>query len=134
MSQENVNLVLASNDAYNAGDIEALLRFCAADIEVIPDRSAFLEVAQLHGLEAFRDWLDEIGKAWDSVRWEIREARAVGTDRVLLRGDWGGEGHGSGLEIASNFSGIYTVRDRQIKRLEFFQDHAKALEAAGLAG
>ena len=133
MSQDNVEIVLAANDAYNAGDFDTMLKFYAVDIEAIPDSSAFLEVEQLHGVEAFRDWVSEIGKAWDSVRWEIREARAVGTDRVLVRGDWGGKGHGSGLEIASNFSGIFTVRDRQIKRLEFFQDHAKALEAVELA-
>jgi hypothetical protein len=32
MSQENINLVLASNDAYNAGDIDTMLRFDAVDI------------------------------------------------------------------------------------------------------
>src|SRR2546421_12931501 len=111
MSQANVELVLASNDAYNAGDIDTMLKFYAIDIEAIPDSSAFLEVEQLHGLDAFRVWLDEIGKAWDSVRWEVQEARAVGADRVLLRGDWGGIGHGSGLKIASSFSGVSTVRD-----------------------
>jgi hypothetical protein len=63
MSQENINLVLASNDAYNAGDIDTMLRFYAIDIEAIPDTSVFLEVAEIHGLDAFRAWLDDIGKA-----------------------------------------------------------------------
>jgi len=133
MSQKNVELFLASNDAYNAGEIDRMLQFYATDVEAIPDRSAFLEVEQLHGREAFADWVAEIGKAWDSVRWEIREARAVGRDRVLVRGDWGGKGHGSGLEIASNFSGIFTVAAGQITKVEYFQDHARALAAAGLS-
>src|SRR4051794_1709841 len=132
MSQENVEIVRAALDAYNAGDIDTMLRFYAVDIEVIPDSSAFVEAEPLQGLEAFRDWLDEIAKAWISVRWEIQEARAVGTDRVLLRGDWGGTGPGSGIEILSSFTGIYTVRDGQIDRLEFFADRDKALKVVGL--
>jgi ketosteroid isomerase-like protein len=127
-----VEVVLASLDAYNAGEIDRMLQFYATDLEAIPDKSAFLEVEQLHGREALGDWVAEIGKAWDSVRWEIREARAVERDRVLVRGDWGGKGHGSGLEIASNFSAIFTVRDGQIAKVEYFQDHAEALKAVGL--
>jgi ketosteroid isomerase-like protein len=132
MSRENVGLVLASLDAYNAGDIDGMLRFYSFDVVAIPDRSVFPEAAPLHGRDAFRDWAIEIGRAWDSVRWEIEEARAIGTDRVLLRGDWGGIGHGSGLNIASSFSGVLTVRDGQINRVEYFQDHAEALKAVKL--
>jgi ketosteroid isomerase-like protein len=132
MSQENVEVFLMANDAYNAGDIDTMLNFYAADIEAIPDSSVFPEAEQLHGLGAFRAWLHEIAKAWDSVRWEIKEARAAGPDRVLVRGDWGGTGHGSGVSIASNFSGVFTVRDGRITRVEFFRDHDEALAAAGL--
>jgi ketosteroid isomerase-like protein len=119
-------------DAYNAGDIDRMLQFYATDLEAIPDKSAFLEVEQLHGREAFGDWVAEIGKAWDNVRWEIREARTAGRDRVLVRGDWGGKGHGSGLEIASNFSGIFTVANGQITKVVYFANHAQALKAVGL--
>jgi ketosteroid isomerase-like protein len=132
-SEENVELVLAANDAYNAGEIDAMLRLYATDVEAIPDRSAFIEVEQLHGRQAFAEWVAEIGKAWDEVRWEIREAQAVGGDQVLVRGDWGGKGHGSGLEIASNFSAIFTVANGQITKVEYFADHGRALAAAGLA-
>ena len=133
MSQENVELVNAANEAYNAGDIDRALTFYTADIEAVPDRSAFPEAEPLHGSDAFRAWIAEIGTAWDDVRWEIREARAIGSDRVLVRGDWGGTGHGSRLDIASGFSGVFTVRDGQIARVEYFQDHGAALKAVGLA-
>ena len=134
MSQENMELVLASNDAYNAGDIDGMLKFYSVDIEAVPDSSVFPEAEQLHGLEAFRDWAIDIGSAWDKVRWDIKEALAVGADRVLIRGDWGGTGQGSGLDITSSFSAVFTVRERQIKKVAYFQDHAAALKAVGLAG
>ena len=36
MSAENVDLVLAAVDAYNAGDMDALVELWAPDIEVNP--------------------------------------------------------------------------------------------------
>jgi ketosteroid isomerase-like protein len=131
MSQENVETVLAAIDAYNAADIDAMMRLYAIDSEVIPD-GEFLEIERLHGRQSLRDWVIEIGRAWDSVRWQIKDVRAVGADRVLVGGDWGGTGHASGLEVASNFSGIFTVRDGQVTKVEYFQDHTEALKAVGL--
>jgi hypothetical protein len=132
VSQQNVKVVVASIDAYNVGEIDRMLRFYAVDREVIPD-SSFLEIERLHGRQSIRERVLEIGSAWrDSARYEIAEARGIGADRVLVRGDWGGTGHGSGLDIASNFSGVFTLRDGQTQRIEYLQDHATALKAAGL--
>ncbi len=36
MSQENVDVVQAAIDAYNAGDIDTMLRSYAVDSEIIP--------------------------------------------------------------------------------------------------
>jgi len=87
-----LDTVLASIHAYNAGEIDRMLRFYAVDCEVIPD-SGFVEIEPLHGRQSIRDWVIAIGSAWgDSVRYEIADARAIGADRVLVRGDWGGTG------------------------------------------
>ena len=131
MSQANVEVVQAAIDAYNAGDIDTMLRLYAVDSEVIPD-SEMLESERLLGRESLRHWINELGGAWSRVRWEIEEVRAVGADRVLVRGAWGGTGQGSGLDIASNFSGIFTVRHGDITKVEYFQDHAQAVKAVGL--
>ena len=132
MAEANVEVVQAAIDAYNAGDIDTMLRLYAVDSEVIPD-SEMLESERLLGRESLRHWISELGGAWSRVRWEIEEVRAVGADRVLVRGAWGGTGQGSGLDIASNFSGIFTVRHGDITKVEYFQDHAQALKAVGLA-
>ena len=55
------------------------------------------------------------------------------SERVLVRGNWGGEGVASGLATAASISGIFAVRDGQVSRVEFFVDHQKALKAVGLA-
>jgi ketosteroid isomerase-like protein len=133
VSETNVEVVQAAIDAYNAGDIDTMLRLYAVDSQVIPD-GGMPESERLHGRESIRDWINELGGAWSRVRWETEEVRAVGAERVLVRGAWGGTGQGSGLDIASNFSGIFTVRYGDITKVEYFQDHAQALKAAGVEG
>jgi ketosteroid isomerase-like protein len=61
----------------------------------------------------------------------LREISPVG-ERVVARADWGGKGWASGIDLLSSLTGIYSVRDGKIVRIEFFFDHAQALEAVGL--
>jgi ketosteroid isomerase-like protein len=132
MSKQNVELVLAALDAYNAGDLDVWQTFLAPDIETFPDASIFPEPGPLLGRDKYRAWTEEIASAWICPRWETREVLAVGSDRVLNRGDWGGEGAASGIETYSSITGVFTVRDSQISRVELYFDHDRALKAAGL--
>jgi ketosteroid isomerase-like protein len=54
-------------------------------------------------------------------------------DRVVVRPDWGGRGQASGIDLHSSLTAIFAVRDKQIAKIEFFFDHAQALEAVGLS-
>ena len=54
-------------------------------------------------------------------------------NRVVVRVECGGTGQASGIDMRSNLTGIYDVRDGQTVKVEFFFDHAQALEAAGLS-
>ncbi len=130
MSRENVNLVLAFHAAYNAHDVDAAADLCAADVEVFPDGSVFPE-AGVVGRDAYRVFMEETWSAWKSCAAEVEEVLDVGDGRVLIRGDWGGIGIASGAESWRSLSSIYTVRDRQIAKVEYFFEHAKALEAVG---
>jgi ketosteroid isomerase-like protein len=134
MSDENVELAMAASDAYNSGDIEAVMSFYAPDVEVLPDASVFPEAHRLHGREDYKRWLEEIGTAWVKNQAVVREVIALEDGRVLHRYEWGGEGVASGIEIASTLTAIFSIRDGLISRVEWFFDHDKALEAAGLSG
>ena len=133
MSQENVEIVRRAWEAYYSGDFDALLDLVAEDVEVHPDASVFPEATPFIGREEYRRFLTDIDSGWEGgVGGVINEAFAVG-DRVVARGDWGGRGLASGIEIRSSLTGINTVRDGQIVKIEFFFDHAEALEAVGLS-
>jgi ketosteroid isomerase-like protein len=52
-------------------------------------------------------------------------------DRVVARTKWHGAGHGADADL--EMSQVITIRKGRIVRLEFFWDHAEALEAVGLS-
>src|SRR3954469_8792631 len=98
MSQENVEVVRSSIEAYDA-DSDAYLDFMAEDLEVRPDLSRFPEAEPFRGREEFRRFLADIDQGWEGGgRAAIREIFPVG-DQVVVRMDWGGRGRTSGLDL-----------------------------------
>src|SRR6478752_6384504 len=127
MSQENVEIVQASSDAYNAGDLDAFMECYAPDVEAYPD-AGFPEARPLIGRDEFRRWMEGIREPWAVARWVVYETRAIGPDRVLERGDFGGLGAGSSVETLASYTLVYTIRDSLIARVDYFSDHADALK------
>jgi ketosteroid isomerase-like protein len=134
MSEENVELVRSAIEAYRAGDRDAYVDYFAEDVEVCPDASRFVETKPFRGREEFRRFIADLDQSWEggASASEIRELLPVG-DRVLARTDWGGRGRASGIDVRSSLTAINTVRDGEIVKIEYFFDHAQALEAAGLS-
>jgi ketosteroid isomerase-like protein len=134
MSQENVEVVRATVDSYAKGDRDAYLGFFAEDVEVRPDVSRFPEAKPFRGREEFRRFLADIDQGWEGGGTAVlSEIFPVG-DRVVARADWGGRGRASGVDLRSSLTSLYTFQDGQIIKIEYFFDHAKALEAVGLSG
>jgi ketosteroid isomerase-like protein len=129
VSQESVELWLASVDAYNAGDLDAVMEFYAPHMEAVP---ALPDWPPLHGRERFRRFIEDIASAWVRPRWETIEIHPLGADRVFYRGQWGGEGLASGINTTASTSVVVTFRDGLIVRVEFYFDHDEALKAAAL--
>ena len=124
---------MAFFDAYNGGDIDAVMSFFAPEVQAFPDASVFPEAGPLDGRDDLKRWFEETGWAWVNPEAVVREVIAVEDGRVLVRFDWGGEGVASGIETTSSFTGIHTVRDCLLSRVEWYSDHDKALKAVGLA-
>jgi ketosteroid isomerase-like protein len=133
MSQENVEIVRRTIELYIEGEREAFLDFVAEDVEIRPDVSRFPEAKPFRGRDEFRQFLTDIDQGWEGgATAEIKEIFPVG-DRVVARADWGGTGRASGIDLRSSLTSIYAIRDGRISKIEYFFDHAQALEAAGLS-
>ena len=137
MSQENVEVVRASIAAYNAADIDAqMATYLPTAVGIIhvnrETRLPDLGDDRMEGREEIRRWLLDQAQSWRG-RYEASEVRALSHGRVLCRGRWGGVGVATGIELYVDTTVLFSLRDGLIERVEFFDDHSEALEAAGLS-
>jgi ketosteroid isomerase-like protein len=130
MSQENVEIVKAAYEAWNAGDMDAWADFFAPAVISRPPEG-WPEPGPFVGRGAFTRWCEQLRETWDADALEpIGDFIDIG-DRVAVRQIW--RGAGSGPEANLEMTWVGTVRKGKIVFVEFFWDHAEALEAVGLS-
>src|SRR5215208_2589290 len=97
MSQENINLVKAFFDAYNARDSEAVDRLLDPDAEVTTlSARAGLPARWERG--ATRRYFDQLDESWADLRVEVEDHRQLG-ERVVALGRMRGTGKASQVEV-----------------------------------
>jgi ketosteroid isomerase-like protein len=129
MSQENVELVGAGYEAWNAGDMDALRGLFDPDASMrLPE--GWPEPGPFIGREAVMRQLEQQRETWDADALEPIADFIDAGERVVVRFIWRGTGHGPESKI--ELTGIYTVRKGRLFAIEHFWDHADALEAVGL--
>ena len=143
MSQENMELVtnlhfgpdvdfagLFRDDDAWATLVDATTPFFHPDFETVPPGVPGTEGVYV-GIDGFRAaWLGWM-EPWLTYRTEVIEALDAG-DRVLVLVHDYGRHEGSTEEVRIDGSGLWTVRDGKIARMEFFAHRSEAFEAAGL--
>jgi ketosteroid isomerase-like protein len=130
MPQENVEVVRALFEAWNAGDMDAV-RALYDPRAVVYHAEGWPEPGPSVGREA-------VMRLWEGIRepWDVDELKlishsiAVG-DRIAVRVIWRGRGRGPGMDM--ELTCVWTVRKGRIFNQEFFWDHAEALETLGLS-
>src|SRR5262245_33629379 len=135
MSEENVELVRASTDAYNRRDFDALdgmLAYVDPGFELHTPVIGGAEGSVCRGHDGVRRWYGDTLETCSEVRGEIEELRDLG-DRVLLLGRLKALGRESGVSLDSPAGFVYTFRNGLLVKTEGFLSHAEALEAAGLS-
>ena len=130
MSQENVEIVKAGIEAWNAGDMDALRELYDPDAIMRPVEG-WPEPGPFVGREAImREW-EHIREAWNAdVVEPISDFIDVG-DRVAVRYVWRAEGRGPESNFESTH--VFTVRKGKIVGVDAIWDHAEALETLGLS-
>ena len=132
MSQENVEVVKRSAEAFWRGDIDAYLAEAGDDVELDFSRARGPYRGVHRGREGAREVFAGFWEAFSSIRPLSTEYIEVG-DKVVLAARVRFSGRGSGVEVGGGGVGaVYTLRNRKIVRYQLFQSKAEALEAAGL--
>jgi ketosteroid isomerase-like protein len=130
MSQENVEVVKAFFDAYNARDSEAVDRLLhpEAEITTLSTRAGMPDHWRRGTTKRYFQQVDE---AWTDLRVEVEDYRELG-ERVVALGVLRGAGMSSHAEIARDFATVFVVRNSQIVLLDTYDNWKTGLDAAGL--
>jgi ketosteroid isomerase-like protein len=129
MSQQNLEVVRGSFEAFRAGDYARALE--AFDPQVEYDLRHFPEGKIYHGrdgvTEAFRIWM----AAFEDYRQELDELIDAGADQVVAVIREFGRGKVSGVETERSTAGLWTLREGRAIRICFYDTKEDALLAAG---
>jgi ketosteroid isomerase-like protein len=126
----NVDLVRASFEIYERGDLDAIAEMMHPDFE-LHDWPEAADPRVYHGMEGIVEATKEWSEAWEYMRAEPIDFVDAG-DRVLVLLRNIGKGRGSSIEMTQETFGVYTIRDGKVSKIQYFTDREAALAAAGL--
>jgi ketosteroid isomerase-like protein len=129
VSQENVEVVRAALEAWNAADMDALRELYDPDVILI-GLEGWPESGPFVGREAVVREFEQLREAWHADVLEPTSDFIDAGDRVAVGMIW--RGVGQGPEMKMEVASVWTVRDGRIVRQQNFWDHAEALRAMGL--
>src|SRR3954452_16067321 len=134
MSQENVEAFKRGADAFNRGDLDAVLESFDHEVEWHAVFQVMLGGAATvcRGQEEVRAYFQELSEDFAELRLTMDELRDLG-DRLVVVGRFGGRGRASGAEIHSPIVLVADFQAGRIFRMRDYLDTDKGLEAAGLS-
>jgi ketosteroid isomerase-like protein len=130
MSQENVEVVQSAFAAWNAGEMERLRELYDPDA-IVRAPPGWPEPGPFVGRDAVMKEFSQLRETFDRDSIDVLSEFGAAGDRVVVRVDWSGIGRGpqSNMEMTL----VLTIRKGLIFGIEYFWDHAEAIEAAGLS-
>jgi ketosteroid isomerase-like protein len=130
MSEENVEIVRRAVEAWNAGDMDAVREMYDPDV-ILQTVGDWPEPGPYEGREAVMRFFKQSRDPWDADTLEATSDFLHAADRVVVRYVWRGVGHGPASNM--EFTIVWGVRKGKVRSMEFFWNHAEALEAAELS-
>jgi ketosteroid isomerase-like protein len=129
MSRENVQIVRATLDAINRGDLDSAFTQVAPDAVMDQSRAIGMDRG-VFTAEQFRAVAEEFASGWEAVRYQADEFIEAGehvvtpfTNRMLGR---------DGIELQARGVWVWTIHNGVVVRLCLYQERKEALEAVGL--
>ena len=130
MSQENVEIVRRSFEAFNARDVDGLVSLSAEDCEWLPLRAQLVGIVY-RGHDGVRQFVSDMDEDWEAFRIDPLEFHEHG-ERVVAIGHVSARGR-SGVKIDSIAGFVFELHQGRIRHITSHSDPGAALAAAGLA-
>jgi ketosteroid isomerase-like protein len=133
MSEENVEIVRRSCEAFVAGDADTAMAALDPQIEWHATVGGIDEgrIARGHEevVQAFIDYFE----VWERLEMRAENLIDAGGDDVVVFWHEVAKGRESGVVVETDTGTVQTVRDGKIIRVRSYMDRAEALEAAELS-
>jgi ketosteroid isomerase-like protein len=133
MSEENVEIVRRSLDAWNRGEFDAWGQDSHPNIEFFSAITwqAEGDMTAFRGPTEMRQFWDEWHSLWD-LRVDISEIRDLG-DTVVALGGMTMRGRASGVPVDSPVAYVFEFEDGLFRTVRAYLNPSEALKAVGLA-
>jgi ketosteroid isomerase-like protein len=128
MSQENVQAVQSALERFVA---TGQPQWDALDEDIEVYDHDIMDAGEYRGYTGFARWLEDWASAWSEYTMEP-EAFLDAGDRVVAFIRQRTVGHGSGVSLEREDAMVFEVRDGKTVRLDYYNNRAEALKAAGL--
>jgi len=130
MSEENVEIVRRSLDAFNRGDLETTFADVHPEVEGIDDPRVPGGQTLGKSKTEVKRYFESFSRYWESVRLVPERFVDLGDD-VLVLGRMTARTRRGGPEVQRQLDQLVTLRDGKIIRNRIFSTRDEALEAAG---
>jgi ketosteroid isomerase-like protein len=101
----------------------------AEDVEWVNPHDA-VEPGTRRGADEFNRAIASVFATWDEVRFDTERVIDNG-DQVIALGELCGQLHASGMAVRAAHGQLWTFRGGRVARMQWFNTHREALEAAG---
>jgi ketosteroid isomerase-like protein len=128
MPERNVAIARSAIEAFNRGDVDAVLALAAPDVEVYapPDSP---NPGRYVGSEGYLQWSEQWLEAWETFTLDVLEIEAVDDRHVVAVVRQNGRGRLSGLEVTMAGAQLYEIdADGKIVRFQLYDERERALE------
>jgi ketosteroid isomerase-like protein len=130
MSQENVEIVKRTWEAFREGGFPAVRGLVHRDFEMVRSGIQFTESGTYRGDAAMESMQDYMG-AFEDHSTEPEEFIDAGNMVVVAQRERG-RARASSVELRETWYAVCTLREGRILRLQWFGDRREALKAVGL--
>lgn len=128
-----VDVVREQFDLVNRGELVASGELFSEDVELVVPESLFLNGGRFRGRKQVWGWFNDwFGTFSGRAHFDIAEASAAPSNRVLVVAHHVAMGGASGAGAEAELFYVYDVRGDKISRMEFFPSREAAAAAAGI--
>jgi ketosteroid isomerase-like protein len=132
VSKQNVETLRVAYDAWNQGDLRAVLDEMHPDVEWEENPDVYPGLDRMYeGHDGFMKRQQDAFEAWEWFRVEQQEFIDAG-EHVVAFLRLAAKGRHSGVEVEMTVYDVFTFRDGKVARHRLFANRAEALEAVGL--